>query len=878
MLALGLWLASGVALAAFAEQPDKWVRYVEATGSQYVDTGITGRYGTKAECKVEWMAFGDCAFLAARNGSYGEGTNGRLYFCYCLDEYGTMFTASDTGNRVVYNGYECRFETNRVYTYVAEFSASDGEGMSTNTVKVDGKSIWSSTTNALNTGRNLYLFANNQKGTPVNPAKARCYGLKIWQDNALVRDFQPCMKDGRAGLYDAVSGDIFYSASGTDLVCDEHSEEPDEFIDYIESQGSAAKDGYLGQLPSYIDTGVIGRDGTKASGEFAFLANEDTSFLDARSNDGDTRIYLLHNYYSKFMCGYKKHIDTDVSVTLGEKYWFETALYDDSQYMKVATGGVTNTIHNTSTSYSDPFNTGLTLYLFACNYNGNVDYPCKGRCYGLKIWQYDDDVQDDILVRDFRPCLKNGVAGLYDNVTKRIFYSQGTPFSYETRKAVSASEVLFVEYIESDGNNTLDTYVPALSGTRAAGEMSWVGALRSWYREEYQYLEDVSAVFFRQQRAYLASVKVKPNSANGVRFFMLLDYDADLIAGYGEGSDGVLYPQIGGARIRPAANEKYSFDVTLADGSQTFEWNGGSALNATVSGTVDTGNTLHLFSSSFWRNRSAARCYGLKIWQGGELVRDFRPCVYANKGMLYDTVTGKVYRPSPDIPASRTGRYEEPAAYVEYVESDGSVFVDTGVIGKSGTKLEGDFAFCADAEKQGVLAACKGNTRFYPIHNYWLQPGYGYGDDGTYVLPGQQLTNSKKYRMESELRVGLQSASVYDGGVLVTSTNRSDSAEIDTGLSLYLFARNNDGVPDYGGRNRCYWFKLWQGDADGSNMRLVRSFMPVRLKNGLVVLWDLIEKKPYPAQAIASPGGYVTFSTIGPDISKFHSGLISIFK
>ena len=40
---------------AFGEQPDKWVRYVEATGSQYVDTGVQARWGTKAEMKVEWL-------------------------------------------------------------------------------------------------------------------------------------------------------------------------------------------------------------------------------------------------------------------------------------------------------------------------------------------------------------------------------------------------------------------------------------------------------------------------------------------------------------------------------------------------------------------------------------------------------------------------------------------------------------------------------------------------------------------------------------------------------------------------------------------------------------------------------------------------------
>ena len=50
-VALG-WAAAGFTGTAFAEQPDKWVRYVEATGSQYVDTGIIGRWNTKAECKV----------------------------------------------------------------------------------------------------------------------------------------------------------------------------------------------------------------------------------------------------------------------------------------------------------------------------------------------------------------------------------------------------------------------------------------------------------------------------------------------------------------------------------------------------------------------------------------------------------------------------------------------------------------------------------------------------------------------------------------------------------------------------------------------------------------------------------------------------------
>ena len=52
--------------------------------------------------------------------------------------------------------------------------------------------------------------------------KARCYSVKIWQTDSngeyqLVRDFRPCKRYNRAALWDAVSGKIFFSGSGTDL-------------------------------------------------------------------------------------------------------------------------------------------------------------------------------------------------------------------------------------------------------------------------------------------------------------------------------------------------------------------------------------------------------------------------------------------------------------------------------------------------------------------------------------------------------------------------------------------------------------------------------------------------------------------------------------
>ena len=116
----GAFALALVATAALAEQPDKWVSYVESTGNQYVDTGITGRWNTKIEAKVEWMdVASEASFLGARSGAWGEANaDGRMYFCYCLNENGEMATASDTYKNVYLmsgsSQWNWRWELNRV--------------------------------------------------------------------------------------------------------------------------------------------------------------------------------------------------------------------------------------------------------------------------------------------------------------------------------------------------------------------------------------------------------------------------------------------------------------------------------------------------------------------------------------------------------------------------------------------------------------------------------------------------------------------------------------------------------------------------------------------------------------------------------------------
>ena len=58
----------------------------------------------------------------------------------------------------------------------------------------------------------------------------------------------------------------------------------------------------------------------------------------------------------------------------------------------------------------------------------------------------------------------------------------------------------------------------------------------------------------------------------------------------------------------------------------------------------------------------------------------------------------------------------------------------------------------------------------------------------------------------------------------------------------------------------------------GSDMQLLRDFKPVRLTNGLVVLWDFQNNVPYLPQSMTAPYGFAPFPVVGPDGERFYIG------
>lgn len=858
--AMALLAALAAVAPVRAETPDKFVRYVEATGSQYVETGVVGRHGTKAECKVEWMNLADSAFLASGYWS----NNTRFYACWCSSASGNMFTAHGTGDKVN-NGQDLLFEKKRIYTYATDFSAADGNGMSTNTVEIDGTKVFSKAYAALDTQANLYVFANNQNGIAAGFSRTRCYGLRIWQDGTLVRDFRPCVHGGRAGLYDAVNDRIHYSASGTDLAYDTNCDVPDAFIDYVESFGN-----------SYVDTRVVGRSGTAAKMEMAWIGtSSDQALLDSRDGT-NKRFYLVHrNTGDKWLWGYGSY-GMFGSFSPGGRYCIDASFAAGSQTITVREGGPDGTVTGSySASDGASVDTGRSMYLFCCNQSGAAlakQYWGKARVYWLQLFQ------DGEMVRDFRPCLKYGQAALYDGVSKTIFYPEGDPLGYDNSVAADPGKLVFVDYVESDGFTHLDTQVDASSPTRATGEMAWMQMRTQSQEKQY---------FCDQYRSYLACGCYN-GASDANRFYLVTETAQKPWIGYGNNT-----LSFGSAFV---AGRKYAFDVSFAAGAQSVSLtpDGGtaSATSNEWSGDATGRGTLYLFACNDAKNgrpiyRSAARCYGLTIWQGGdEPVRDFKPCVLDGQAALYDTVSRRVFYPVPAIPAAgNTGAVKEESAqspveaYLEYVETDGTQFIDTGVVGKAGTAAEFvETNLRPDGGAEECFLGSLGNdanSRFFLWYHggldtlafgyagsYWrpslsdpatpaAQWGEGYAD----VL---RLHCNATNHAHVAFSAGLQRVTaIADGtGARTVVSERTLADDVDTAQNLYVFARNNAGTADSFARSRLYWLKIWQ---DGV---CVRKFQPVRLENGLVGLFDHVEEKIYLPKT--ADGSLAYFSAVGP--------------
>ncbi len=657
--------------------------------------------------------------------------------------------------------------------------------------------------------------------------------------------------------------------------------EPDAFLDYIETTQDSSD---YAKVTQYIDTGVKAATGIKARMDAVILSNtrSDSAILGARKGS-DCRFLILHSNNKNAFAAYGKGNDGKWNDTvrhpLGLRFE-EVADFSDGTAVQIYINGeprVSQTQQSTIQSVAEDPETGsisaawmdnLSLYLFAANNGGTAAWPCRIKLYELKIMKKNAETGKFDLLRHYLPCVKGDRAGLYDTVNRTISYSYGS--ADFVAGPVLDKPLDFVESITSDGKQWFDTGVYGKSGLKSEVDVS--------------VLETSGDCCILGNRG----------TDGDTRFYMAYHHESAFRFGYSilpaKSTINVIAPKNDGTRYL------IKTDMTVGSQSMTISTNGYPPVEILKSDSLvkngkdygmeylATTNTLYLLANNKHGSTTcASKCvvYGVKLWDGDELLRDFVPVVATNSSGvayagLYDRVTERVFKQIGkaaddfDLDAqvgcvTNTLRtVARPKKKIEYVESDGNYdYVNLGVIANAGIETELTMEWLTIPSERAFLGARHvvqagvSTPRVFPYSTFSTytndvlestQHAYHYNNnrytarDSANKAPA--IEENVVYKVLSRLDKDSQSITVWereDGGWKYLGT-RQTTLEYDVNLNfpLYLFAINEDNLARFPVKARCRSLKLSVKQQDGS-YALVRNLVPVRDPvTGGAALWDKV--------------------------------------
>lgn len=363
------------------------VEYIESTGTQYIDTGLTME-------KTDTTRFEIYAHLV-NNNSWG-GVNAYMQYQANLGGgqkglYEVLYDGGTHNETVLFNG---------VNKYNKDWSGYAGDNNKVVIIGMGNKD------NALWTG-------SKQSG--------KWYYVKFYKNGNLLRDYVPCVRnsDGVAGLYDKVENK-FYTNSGTGSfgsgAATGDAVEEYQRVEYIEATGT-----------QYIDSGYKPTsEALKYDLEYAITSS--TCHFSIMGNNDDTDKYFGIQFW-----GNQFYVGT--SRALLYKSWTQNQKYHKIVEANNGTLTVTTDGVGESTSYVSSLYKNSSIGLFACKGDTKVVSYGHARIYYAKIYD------NNILVRDFVPVVRSrdGVAGLYDMVGHK-FYANAGSGSFKTGGVISADK------------------------------------------------------------------------------------------------------------------------------------------------------------------------------------------------------------------------------------------------------------------------------------------------------------------------------------------------------------------------------------------------------------------------------------------------------
>ena len=476
----------------------------------------------------------------------------------------------------------------------------------------------------------LYGTYSSYTSTLVYPTKMRVYRFRIWDAGVLVRDYTPFVKGGMPGFRENCSGrfvtgeNILAFTAGGDVP--EEKDDP-----YISSPDNVPGSTTSGKTV-YLDTGYFVKPVSRVEVDYALLTNwskenlytsGSTDVLEAPS--GTSQKFYLYMYGSTTSTGYYywKIGTSEGSISpigLATAYGVRRTVSMNSNTLHIVTAGYTNATRTSTAPLTAQLSGSLRFGTYL---------PMK--IYGLKIYE------SDVLIKDYLPFVKNGVAGLTNSL-------DASDVKYSTTVGLNppVSNVVFTA-----GGNITDSAYEKEAYIDFPG-MQGQGVNTGYHVTKDSCIEiDVSLwstsfgvnsapdnsyePFFFEQRD-------SSSSKTGVWARMFRRSSNQFSYRFEDCSNAANW-----TNMKLLDNERHQFKFDGALGNATMTTDDANVYSAAMPGTRTAGDC----SKTLWLgcdytglyHNSFLRLYSFKISEGGVAKLYYVPCIKDGQAGLYDLCT-----------------------------------------------------------------------------------------------------------------------------------------------------------------------------------------------------------------------------------------------
>lgn len=295
-------------------------------------------------------------------------------------------------------------------------------------------------------------------------------------------------------------------------------------------------------------------------------------------------------------------------------------------------------------------------------------------------------------------------------------------------------------------------------------------------------------------------------------------------------------------------SDTYTGFFTVDKDKNVTKINGETKITNAV-GTFQTSYPLFLFANNNGGSvagYSSCAIQACQIYDNGTLIRDYVP-VKSSSGVvgLYDVVNGVFYTNAGTgefvagpVPVQLPDGYTQ----LEYIESSGTQYIDTGFKPNQDTRVVAEFEFTSEQTGNKEIFGARTSATSKNYSFAWISPNFRSDYNNLY-------TNTWEISSVGRYTVNKNGRTTDFNGI----EQNYPEGTFQCDYELALFALNNAGTIQWHSSMRLYSCQIYD------NGTIIRDYVPAKNSSGIVGLYDVLNDEFY------QNAGTGTF-TAGPEI------------